>query len=94
MIPSDSPRQMASLRVTLRGACVKKQPHVVGAPLFCYYAKAVRMTEAGVVELADTLDLGSSGATREGSSPFARTSAIRLAGAASTAAREYYQEER
>ena len=28
---------------------------------------------AGVVELADTLDLGSSGATREGSNPFART---------------------
>lgn len=51
---------MTSLRVALRGACVKKQPHVVGAPLFCYYAKAVRMTEAGVVELADTLDLGSS----------------------------------
>ena len=28
---------------------------------------------AGVAELADALDLGSSGATREGSSPFART---------------------
>jgi hypothetical protein len=28
---------------------------------------------AGVAELADALDLGSSGATHEGSSPFART---------------------
>ncbi|BAE51598.1 hypothetical protein amb2794 [Paramagnetospirillum magneticum AMB-1] len=29
---------------------------------------------AGVVELVDTLDLGSSGASHGGSSPFARTS--------------------
>ena len=34
--------------------------------------------DAGVAELADALDLGSSGATREGSNPFART-IIRMA---------------
>ena len=37
-------------------------------------APSGRVTHAGVVELVDTLDLGSSGASHGGSNPFARTS--------------------
>ena len=39
------------------------------------------LSKAGVAELADALDLGSSGATREGSIPFARTTCLGARGA-------------
>ena len=39
------------------------------------------LSNAGVAELADALDLGSSGATREGSIPFARTTCLGARGA-------------
>ena len=38
---------------------------------------SARATNAGVAELVDALDLGSSEDTREGSSPFARTTLVR-----------------
>ncbi len=37
------------------------------------YLQPINETKAGVVELVDTLDLGSSAARCEGSSPFTRT---------------------
>ena len=40
----------------------------------------VRANHAAVVELADTLDLGSSGETRAGSSPVSRTKEVPLLG--------------
>ena len=40
----------------------------------CYNNKVV--ARAGMAELADALDLGSSGETREGSSPFTRTTSF------------------
>ena len=43
----------------------------------CFFAIIHKLcvSAAGVAELVDALDLGSSGLAREGSSPFARTNA-------------------
>ena len=55
---------------------------------------SVCATNAGVAELVDALDLGSSEDTREGSSPFARTTSVGKEGTAHLPCRKRIEQWR